>query len=452
MSVRFRDTLPRTRDALRAQPWFSRLEAATIIRDVSGRVHLFLEGPPPSEQERQALHQVLRSEEALGAYWGGDIWFPEQKPDTPAAALARMIREQRGNSPWEAEPGGPEWYLVERHVAKHSWAERRVAQQPPWPSEQVEQGRAPAVVACFSFKGGLGRTTITAAVGIILARHGHRVALVDLDLEAPGLASLFLEPSDEQTGVIDYLIEKPVQGDHWPLRESVLALTDPVLLGDQGVTLRLLPVGSVDADYLEKLARVDLQSLAGTNLNTLLLGLLRELNAAVPGGLDFILLDARAGFHELGGLALSELAHAAIVLGIHSAQSWAGLGQVVRRVAKPAEEEGLPLVLVHALAPPVGQPGGEIEQREFLERAYDLLSECYYREGEVPDLNDPAQPHIPAAIPWEPELRGNLSLSVESQGVDQVAPLVRHLTEGPYLALAERLCLLVGRSLSRSGG
>jgi cellulose biosynthesis protein BcsQ len=305
------------------------------------------------------------------------------------------------------------------------------------------------VVGCFSFKGGVGRTTITAATGLVLARHGHRVALVDLDLEAPGLAALFLEPGDDHTGVIDYLIEKPVQAGSWKLRESIHALTDPVLLGEQGVTLRLLPVGSVDADYLEKLARVDLQSLAGTSLSSLLGELLRELNQSVTGGLDFILLDARAGFHELGGLALSELAHAAMVLGIHSAQSWAGLTQVIRRVARPEGDEGLPVALVHAMAPPVGQPGGELEQREFLERAYDVFSDHYYREGQVPDLNDADQPHIPLVIPWQPELRGDLSLSVESQGVEKVAFRVKYLTQGPYSALAERLCLLLGRTLRR---
>jgi hypothetical protein len=339
--------------------------------------------------------------------------------------------------------------VLERHVAKQSWTERPAAQQPPWPMDQVGQGRAPAVVACFSFKGGVGRTTVTAATGLVLARHGHRVALVDLDLEAPGLALLFLGPKDDHTGVIDYLVEKPVQGKNWVMRESVHVLTDSVLLGDEGVPLRLVPVGSVDADYLEKLARVDLQSLTGASLNGILSGLLRELDATVPGGLDFILLDARAGFHELGGLALCELAHAAIVLGIHSAQGWAGLREVVRRAAKPEQEEGLPVVLVHAMAPPIGQPGEEIERKGFLEQAYDLFSECYYREGEVPDLNDPDQPHVPLVLPWQLELRGNLLLSVESQGVEQVKSLVRRLTDGPCLALAERLCVLLGRSLRR---
>ena len=452
MSVRFSQTLQRTYDALRGQPWHARLQAATIVRDVKGQIHLFLEGYQPNDDEQTQLNQVLSGEQCLGPHWTGDIWLVDEKKDKPAFAMSEMIRGQRSGVPWETGASPPLWYVLERHVAKQSWTERPSQLQPPWPLDQVIEGHAPAVVACFSFKGGVGRTTVAAAAGLVLARHGHRVALADLDLEAPGLASMFLTPQDDQTGVIDFLIEKPIQKDNWRLRESLHSVTDPLLLGDAGVTLRLLPVGSVDDEYLQKLSRVDVQNLVSGHLSRILRELLLELRAALPGGLDFILLDARAGFHELGALALCELAHAAVVFGIHSAQSWAGLELVVGRLARPEDEQGLPILLVHALAPLVEQVGGEIERREFVERAYDLFCKRYYRSGEVPDLNDPDQPHMPLVIPWQPELRGDLSLSVESQGAGKVKALVQRLTGGPYLELAERLCLMFGRTLREDRG
>ena len=43
----------------------------------------------------------------------------------------------------------------------------------------------------FSFKGGVGRTTALVATALTLARNGQRVAIVDLDLEAPGLSTMF---------------------------------------------------------------------------------------------------------------------------------------------------------------------------------------------------------------------------------------------------------------------
>ncbi len=47
------------------------------------------------------------------------------------------------------------------------------------------------VVTFYSFKGGVGRTQALADVAVLLARYGHRVLMVDWDLEAPGLESYF---------------------------------------------------------------------------------------------------------------------------------------------------------------------------------------------------------------------------------------------------------------------
>lgn len=43
------------------------------------------------------------------------------------------------------------------------------------------------ITTFYSYKGGVGRTTLLANVGAILARRGRRVVLWDLDLEAPGM-------------------------------------------------------------------------------------------------------------------------------------------------------------------------------------------------------------------------------------------------------------------------
>lgn len=84
------------------------------------------------------------------------------------------------------------WYILERHLAKQAWTENKIGQQLPWDFEKVEKGYKPAIVSFFSFKGGVGRTTTMAATALTLARNGHRVAIVDLDLEAPVWPQFFL--------------------------------------------------------------------------------------------------------------------------------------------------------------------------------------------------------------------------------------------------------------------
>lgn len=47
------------------------------------------------------------------------------------------------------------------------------------------------VFAFYSYKGGTGRTTASANVAALLAKQGHRVLCIDLDLEGPGVAIVF---------------------------------------------------------------------------------------------------------------------------------------------------------------------------------------------------------------------------------------------------------------------
>ncbi|MFM6221196.1 MAG: KGGVGR-motif variant AAA ATPase, partial [Dolichospermum sp.] len=95
---------------------------------------------------------------------------------------------------------------------------------PPWEVRWVDAGNKPAVVTFFSFKGGVGRTTALVATALTLARNGHRVAIVDLDLEAPGLSTVFSQENLVQYGVIDYLLEKKIQDRNWSLRNDILQI------------------------------------------------------------------------------------------------------------------------------------------------------------------------------------------------------------------------------------
>src|SRR3954462_10713581 len=66
------------------------------------------------------------------------------------------------------------------------------------------------IITFYSFKGGVGRSMALANVAILLARWGHRVLIVDWDLEAPGIESYFREYIDLETararpGVVDLL-------------------------------------------------------------------------------------------------------------------------------------------------------------------------------------------------------------------------------------------------------
>ena len=57
------------------------------------------------------------------------------------------------------------------------------------------------------------------------------------------------------------------------------------------------------------------------------------------------MIDARAGFHDLGGVAVSQLPHGSVLFGNSSRQSWDGIRQVLRSIAK-SHASDFPVMLV----------------------------------------------------------------------------------------------------------
>ena len=457
MTISFGETFDKVRECFNQPSIVSelvpQLESVTIIRDVNGKIRLFLdlsEGKKPEEADTTDLDRFLS--EKLGPYYGDDIWLPAG-PKDPYKALIETIEAERVFAPWDDESVLPRWYLLERHVAKQAWMDK--IGELPWKYELVDKGHKPAIASFFSFKGGVGRTTILVATALTLARNGHRVAIVDLDLEAPGLATIFLGDDLNNFGVIDYLLEKKIQGRHWKLSTHLIDITERTLLGNDGEPLKLLPAGTVDGDYLEKLARLDCQNLVDGELGSRMTDMLKELESAAKP-LDFILMDARAGFHDLGGLAIANLSHAAVIFGTRSRQSWAGLTPVIRRLASLKVDQPLPLILVHSMAPPLTVPGREQALREFREKAYTVFQENYYFEDEaVPNVNDKDAPFTPVAIPYQDSLSGDIALfplNSTPEESNRLSALVSTMTDSnsSYGNIAKKLCLIFRREFKKN--
>ncbi|XZO04415.1 MAG: tyrosine-protein kinase family protein [Microcoleus sp.] len=459
MTISFGETFERVRECFNEQSIINllvpKLESVTIIRDLKGKIRLFIEqlnDRSIEEAEIADLKSFLSSK--LGNYYGNDIWLPAGEKDG-YKALIDTIKAEIVLAPWDDESVLPRWYILERHIAKQAWTDNTLG-KPPWSEDLVAQKHKPAIVSFFSFKGGVGRTSALVATALTLARNGHRVAVVDLDLEAPGLATIFSPDSSNNLGVIDYLLEKKIQNQDWKLRTHIIPINEQTLLGDYGQPLQLLPAGTVDDNYLEKLARLDFQNLVDGELQSTMQNMLRELESAVRP-LDFILMDARAGFHDIGGLAITNLSHGVVIFGTQSRQSWAGLTHVIRHLASSGVDERLPLILVHSMAPASEISGRETELTEFREQAYDLFQENYYSEDEedeiVPDPNNREEPFFPVVVPYQKSLRGDIALFSRNSTPEEstrLLNLVRIMTDSPYQEIAEKLCDLFGREFQKN--
>jgi hypothetical protein len=249
--------------------------------------------------------------------------------------------------------------------------------------------------------------------------------------------------------VLDFLLERPLVAS-WRdlfLADFYYTVDEQVIIGT-GAPIRVIPVGPLDEHYLQKLARLNYQQIYDLTIGAGGKSPLRELLGFARTELEaeYILLDSRAGFHDLGGLALSGIAHLDVVFGLHNQQSWRGLETLVRFLGRDRVEHNLSqldCLLVHALAPPLGEERDRAFQ-QFKERAYEVFSRDYYDEEDsaesewpLPALEDEDSPHYPIALAFDPLI----------QRYQTIAEVADRLTQGDFTHFASRIMNRLGRTM-----
>src|SRR5512145_2138789 len=231
------------------------LDRIAVVRDLKGRVRLAVRpkvGTTPDV--RNGLQVEL--EEALGTYFADPILSAGGQPDE--ARLARSVIAQCSTWPSEWDSRWTDavtgltqpidaalWGGMQRMLSKESWLCTGGAMEtPPW---SLEEPKTPGIVSFYSFKGGVGRSTLLAATASQLASRGHHVAVVDLDLEAPGLASLFGVTTAR--GVLHFVVDQ-LAAESGDLSDCFAPVPSQPLIN-------VFPAGSVALSFIEKLGRLD---------------------------------------------------------------------------------------------------------------------------------------------------------------------------------------------------
>jgi cellulose biosynthesis protein BcsQ len=271
------------------------------------------------------------------------------------------------------------------------------------------------VVAFYSFKGGVGRTTALASFAIQRARAGERLVVLDLDIEAPGIGTL-LDAGEgipgASWGVLDYLLERPLLSVIPDFRDYYHACARPEVTGSGEILV--IPAGRLNRDFLAKLSRVDFQPAAPSENHPLLLLLEQVRDHLQP---QWILLDCRAGISEAAGFVLSGLPHLSVLFGTTSEQSWLGLRIILERLGAERvrrDRSQLECLVVHAMVPDELATRARAES-DFLSRSLDEFTDHYYKKNPssleedddywyVQDIEAEFAPHIPAVLPYKSKL------------------------------------------------
>lgn len=403
------------------------IERAVIIDDLFGRIRalVWLAGSAPTDFVNKF---GVSMNESLGSYWAG-LWVANEGTQADA-----KLYEDLWNASREIEPS---LRLSDRVRSRGFWM--NPPSDPAWPAENDN----PPVVAFYSFKGGVGRTTALASFAIQRARIGETVAVIDLDLDAPGVGNLLdtgAPESNAQFGVVDYLVELPIR----PLTNLRDYCHLALHLSDRGQVV-VFPAGQLDQDYLALLARLDMEPTTPSDQHPLLRMMDHIHQELSP---DWILLDCRAGLSEASGFALSGLANLTILFGTTSPQSWEGLGVVIERLGAQRVRGGMPqaeCLVVQAMTPEHPQTA-EMAKTAFLAESENVFREGYYAEDPsnedddkfwyVRDMESEDAPHQPSV----------LSYSQKLAFISSIADVADALAESPeYTRLARRIASRFGR-------
>lgn len=388
-----------------------------LIVDLFGKLRLALWAC--GELDTSGLEQDLASR--CGAWWANEL-LPIERLDT----VTRKVYD----SAWEMariDADEPRLRILDRHRSRTAWFTKPV--DPPWTAPD----NGPPIVVFYSFKGGLGRSTLLASFAIQRARLGERVCVLDFDLDSPGIGRLLSADAEGTTarwGVVDFLLERaPVEAQF----SDYYHRCDRVSGGGEIV---VFPSGYMDEHYADKLARVDLEEAPEAHESGLWKLLARVRDELKP---RWILLDARTGISEPAGQLLSGIAHLHMLLGTTNDQSWQGLNRVLDRLGTSRVLENrlqAEVLLVQAMVP--AGDLGKAAKTQFAGRADAEFDTRYYladdeadqdRFWTVEDKDSQDAPHAPMPVDYDSKLAS----------FGDIAEVADALCSGPYPPIVERI-------------
>ncbi len=297
-----------------------------LIRDILGRVALVLDSPansdaPAPDFSRQLIDRAGPFVSPTPVRHAHDLFAPDQIQDSPDLVIERPRTPRQG-----------QLAVLENRIVGTDWTRSS--------SRRWENPR----VTLYGFKGGVGRSTALFMLAKHLAEEGRCVLVVDLDLESPGIGALAQLDEDLCAhGIVDHLVEDAVgNSDGLDLVCRSMQI-EPFANGEVWVA----PAAGRPRDgydYLAKLNRIytDLppsQEDGPRSFADRIHSAISACESAVAErsrAPDVVLLDSRAGIHDVAAVALSlfHLGSACVDEGLYGVDE---LGRVVWACSDPAE-------------------------------------------------------------------------------------------------------------------
>ena len=184
------------------------------------------------------------------------------------------------------------------------------------------------VYTFYSYKGGVGRSMALANVATLLAKWGHKVLILDWDLEAPGIERYFVgeklkftSKPENKYGIVD-LVDGYVSSNKISWKDCVINVHSSVLKRD----ISVITAGDRSTNYVKKL-----QDIVWTDIfNESDFGTyLEEIRSEWIAEYDYVLIDSRTGITDIGGICTIHLPDILVLMFTTNEQSLNGVCEVM---------------------------------------------------------------------------------------------------------------------------
>lgn len=202
------------------------------------------------------------------------------------------------------------------------------------------------LLSLHSFRGGTGKSNVTANLAAVLAQAGRRIAIVDTDIQSPGIHVIFgLQESRKEYTLNDYLWGR------CPITQATYDVTPQELSGGK---ILLVP----SSIKINEISRILHEGYDTRLLKDGFKDLIREFS------LDYLMIDTHPGLNEETLLSIA-ISHVLVVILRPDQQDFQGTGvtlEVARKLGVPHT-----FLLLNKVLPDV-EPGA---YRVQLEETYD---------------------------------------------------------------------------------
>lgn len=208
----------------------------------------------------------------------------------------------------------------------------------------MDASRDGKIVTFYSYKGGTGRTMALANTAWILAGAGHRVLMVDWDLESPGLHRFihpFLDAAAiaDTPGVIDLIrgyqwattVDDPSRPADWQREYAKLDQYTVSVEWDfpNGGVLHFMSAGSQNQSYSTTVASIDWDAFYEHHGGGEFFDAMRE---EMIRSYDYTLIDSRTGLSDVADICTLHFPHTLVTCFTLSDQGIEGASSVAKHI------------------------------------------------------------------------------------------------------------------------